>query len=63
MEYPPLLTFLQFSERYPWPSKSGLQSYYYRRKEKGLEKAFVKFGKRVLVIPEVFFNIINKDGE
>lgn len=55
-----LLTIKQFCLAYPWPSESAMRSYVYRAKGLGLGGAFVKFQKRVLVNPDIFFAIIQQ---
>lgn len=55
-----LLTIKQFCTAFPWPSESAMRSYVYRAKDLGLDRAFVKFKKRVLVKPNVFFTLIQR---
>jgi len=55
-----LLTIKQFCLAYPWPSESAMRSYVYRAKDLGLAGAFIKFQKRVLVNPNIFFALIQK---
>lgn len=55
-----LLTIKQFCLAFPWPSESAMRSYVYRAKDLGLDSAFVKFQKRVLVKPDIFFALIQQ---
>jgi hypothetical protein len=52
------LTIRQFCETYPWPSESAMRAYVYRAAELGIEKAFIRIGRRVLILPEKFFDLI-----
>ncbi len=58
-----LLTVKQFGEKFKWPTVSAMRGYIYRKESYGLEKAFFKVGKRVLVDPEIFFNLIRNLNE
>lgn len=53
-----LLTLKQFAEKNPWPNESTLRNLYYKRKSNGLDKSFIKVGKRIIVDEEVFFSLI-----
>ena len=64
-----LLTLKQFSEKYPWPSVTGLRNWYFRSQKHRhlapLKKCFKKVGARVLVDDVEFFNavpVLNDDG-
>ena len=60
-----LLTIKQFCEKYSWPTEKGLRGYIFRSKGTPLEQAFTRYGKRVLVDPDKFFEILkqwNKNG-
>ena len=56
----PLMTIPQFCERFPWPSQSALRAYVFRASELGIERAFVRLGRRVLVDPQQFFACIRE---
>ena len=56
----PLLTVRQFVSQYPWPSESALRAYILRAQELGIESAFVRFKRRVLVRPDTFFSLISQ---
>jgi hypothetical protein len=53
-----LLTIKQFCTAFPWPSESAMRSYIYRAEVLGLSEAFVRVGRRVLIIPQKFFSAI-----
>ena len=53
-----LMTLKQFCEAFQWPSESAMRAYIYRAPEFGIESAFIRVGKRVLVNPKVFFEVI-----
>lgn len=53
-------TYKQFCSYYAWPTIDGLRYMYYKRKEKGLEEAFWKVGKRVLVDVDKFWEILQE---
>ncbi len=53
-----MLTLKQFAEKNPWPNECTLRNLYYKRKTNGLEKAFIKVGRRIIVDEEVFFVIL-----
>ena len=58
-----LLTMIQFveknKERKSWPDSINIvRQLHHKRKEKGIEEAFVKFGKRVLVDEDKFYELI-----
>lgn len=52
------LTLEQFAQKNPWPQESTLRNLYYKRKSNGLEKAFIKVGRRIIVDEEMFFALI-----
>lgn len=54
------ITFKEFGSRYSWPPYGSLLKIYRQRNENGLSSAFIKFGKRVLILPETFFSIIKE---
>lgn len=57
------LTFKIFCSLFPWPSEAALRAYYFRAKDLGLQDAFVKCGRRVLVKPKVLFSLIDQMGQ
>lgn len=57
------IPFELFCQKYKWPGRSALQGYRQKAKEKGLEKAFVKFGRRVLIKPKTFFELIEQQQD
>ncbi len=56
----PLMTFNQFAETYRWPTVSAMKMYAFRAKKYGLEDCFVRVGRRILVDPAKFFDLIRK---
>ncbi len=58
------ITLRQFSEGYRWPSVSALRSIYFDATKKRNEflPAFSKVGRRVLINPERFFQIVGGCG-
>lgn len=55
-----LLTIRQLCSMYSWPSESALRAYIYRAEELGIEDAFVRVKRRVLINPEKFFLLIRQ---
>lgn len=55
-----LLTIRQLCTAFPWPSESAMRAYVFRAEELGLQDAFVKVGRRVLVNPKRFFELIKQ---
>lgn len=53
-----LLTVRQFCSTHPWPTESAMRAYVFRAAELGIEEAFIRIGRRVLVLPNKFFNLI-----
>lgn len=60
LEQPRLLTIRQLCSTYPWPSESAMRAYVFRADELGLEDAFVRVGRRVLIKPDTFFTLIKQ---
>ncbi len=54
------LTVRQFCVAFPWPSESAMRSYIYRADELGISEAFVRIGRRLLIIPQMFFSLIKQ---
>lgn len=63
MSHPKFLTVKQFAEKFDWPSESALRSYIYRADENGLAYAFARIGRRVLIDPEAFFDLIKERSD
>ena len=55
-----LLTIRQFCVAFQWPSEPAMRAYIYRAEELGISEAFVRVGRRVLVAPSKFFNLIKQ---
>lgn len=60
LNYP--IPFDIFEKNYQWPNELQLRKYYLYREKYALSPAFVKFGKRVLVKPKTFFDIVEGKG-
>lgn len=58
-----LLTIKVFCQTYSWPSEGGMRNYIQKAKQYGLEDAFLRIGKRILVNPEKFFELIKDYGK
>jgi len=56
------ITLKQFAEKYEWPTLCGLRSIYFdaTKDKNDFLPAFRKIGRRLLVCPEVFFNIVGE---
>ncbi len=54
----PLLTVKQFSSCYSWPSESAMRAYIFRASRYGLEDAFIRVGRRVLIDHLKFFQLL-----
>lgn len=52
------LTFRDFEKKYGWPTERSLRKLAFERETNGLEPAFVKFKKRILVLPQTLFRLI-----
>jgi hypothetical protein len=53
-----MITIKQFCERYPWPTESGMRAYIFRAADLGLTQAFHRIGRRVLIDPDKFFELV-----
>lgn len=47
-----------FAQQVQWPSASALRSYAFKAKELGLEPAFLRVRRRLLINPAIFFEKI-----
>lgn len=56
------VTVRQFCERYKWPTQSALRAMILDAHTKGLESAFRRIGKRVLIDVGEFWRIIDQLG-
>lgn len=52
------LTFKNFVQKYGWPNIGSLRKMAFESKTNGLSRAFLKFGKRRLVLPKTLFKLI-----
>jgi hypothetical protein len=55
---PTLLTFRQFSERFPAISESSLRWIRFNQEKNGFAPAFLRLGRRVLVDQDRFLEIL-----
>lgn len=55
-----LLTIRQFCSKYPWPSEAAMRAYVYKSNGLGIEDAFTRVGRRVLINPKKFFALIKQ---
>lgn len=49
-----------FAQQVKWPTESALRSYIFKADELGLQEAFLRVKRRVLVNPKRFFDLIQK---
>ncbi len=56
------ITFKIFYKRYEYPSQAALRKMAYESATNGLGKAFLKIGRRRLVLPETLFRLIREKG-
>lgn len=56
------LTFRDFETKYQWPTERSLRKLAFERESNGLGPAFVKFKKRILVLPQTLFRLIRGGG-
>ncbi len=62
-EDPPIMTVKQFCARYSWPSEAGMRSYIFNAKRYGLEDAFVRVGRRILINHKTFFWLLQNQNK
>ena len=51
---PNFLTVRQYTERYPWPSESGLRWMIFHAASNGLESSLIRVGRRILIDIDTF---------
>lgn len=56
------LTFKGFNKNYDYPSLGGLRKMVYESDVNGLKEAFLKVGRRRLVLPQTLFRLLKKKG-
>lgn len=56
------LTFKGFNKNYDYPSLGGLRKMVYESDVNGLKEAFLKVGRRRLVLPQTLFRLLKKRG-
>ena len=56
------VTFKGFSKIYEYPSPGGLRKMAFESDINGLKNAFLKIGRRRLVLPETLFRLLREKG-
>ncbi len=56
------LTFKDCSQAYKWPTIGALRKMCFLSQENGLGKAFIKIGRRRLVLPKALFRLLKEQG-
>lgn len=56
------ITFKGFSKTYEYPSLCALRKMAFECDDNGLKSAFLKIGRRRLVLPETLFRILREKG-
>ncbi len=56
------VTFKGFTKVYEYPSLGALRKMAFESEKNGLKKAFLKIGRRRLVLPETLFRLLREKG-
>jgi hypothetical protein len=56
------ITFKSFHKNYEYPSLGALRKMAFESENNGLKKAFLKIGRRRLVLPETLFRLLREKG-
>jgi hypothetical protein len=56
------ITFNGFRNKYDYPSFGALRKMAYESEVNGLKEAFLKVGRRRLVLPDTLFRLLKKKG-
>lgn len=56
------ITFKGFQKIHEYPSPGSLRKMAYERETNGLKKAFLKVGRRRLVLPATLFRLLREKG-
>jgi hypothetical protein len=56
------ITFKSFHKNYEYPSPGGLRKMAFESESNGLKKAFLKIGRRRLVLPQILFQLLREKG-
>lgn len=56
------ITLKEFSKRHTYPSLSALRRMVFDSEINGLKTAFLKVGRRRLILPKTFFELLTKMG-
>lgn len=55
-------TFKHFSQNYAYPSHGALRKMAFESETNGLKEAFLKIGRRRLVLPVTLFRLLKEKG-
>ena len=56
------ITFNIFENKYGYPSRGSLRKMAYEAEFNGLKAAFLKVGRRRLILPETLFRLLKEKG-
>ena len=56
------ITFKGFNKSYEYPSPGALRKMAFESETNGLKDAFLKIGRRRLVLPEILFRLLKEKG-
>lgn len=56
------ITFNGFKSSYEYPTMGALRKMAYESEINGLKKAFLKVGRRRLILPETLFRLLKEQG-
>ena len=56
------VTFKDFGQTYKYPTMGALRKMAYESQENGFKKAFLKVGRRRLILPETLFRLLKEKG-
>lgn len=55
-------TFKDFGKHFDYPTLGALRKMAYEAEINGLKNAFLKFGRRRLVLPDTLFRLLKENG-
>ena len=55
-------TFKNFNKYFDYPSPAALRKMAFESESNGLKEAFLKVGRRRLILPETFFRLLREKG-
>ena len=56
------VTFNQFEQTYGYPSRGALRKMAFEREINGFKGAFLKIGRRRLILPDTLFRLLRERG-